>query len=196
MEQRILAIDDEPHMLKLLERIVTEKTSYRITTTTNSLEVPKILEKNQYDLIITDLKMPGLDGIDLLRLIREKNRPEEVIIITAFGSLETAVEALSRGVFDYITKPFKKEQILFTMDRAMRWQRLKREAGKVQKIFGLEPYEKASQAFRSEYIRDLARRCGGDQKEVAARSGLSPEAIATAMKEDLEEPGDPMRRDG
>jgi len=195
MEQRILAIDDEPHMLKLLERIVTEKTSYRITTTTNSLEVPKILEKNQYDLIITDLKMPGLDGIDLLRLIREKNRPEEVIIITAFGSLETAVEALSRGVFDYITKPFKKEQILFTMDRAMRWQRLKREAGKVQKIFGLEPYEKASQAFLREYVRDLARRCGGDQKEMAARSGLSPEAVAAAMK-DPEQTVDPIRRDG
>ena len=195
MEQRILAIDDEPHMLKLLERIVTEKTSYRITTTTNSLEVPKILEKNQYDLIITDLKMPGLDGIDLLRLIRENNRPEEVIIITAFGSLETAVEALSRGVFDYITKPFKKEQILFTMDRAMRWQRLKREAGKMQKIFSLEPYEKASQAFRSEYLRDLARRCGGDQKEMAARSGLSPEAVAAAMK-DPEQTVDPIRRDG
>jgi DNA-binding response OmpR family regulator len=194
MEQRILAIDDEPHMLKLLERIVTEKTSYRITTTTNSLEVPKILEKNQYDLIITDLKMPGLDGIDLLRLIRENNRPEEVIIITAFGSLETAVEALSRGVFDYITKPFKKEQILFTMDRAMRWQRLKREAGRVQKIFSLEPYEKASQAFLREYVRDLARRCGGDQKEMAGRSGLSPEAIAAAMK-DPEQTVDPIRRD-
>jgi len=196
MEQRILAIDDEPHMLKLLERIVTEKTSYRITTTTNSLEVPKILEKTQFDLIITDLKMPGLDGIDLLRLIRENNRPEEVIIITAFGSLETAVEALSRGVFDYITKPFKKEQILFTMDRAMRWQRLKREAEKMQKIFSLEPYEKASQAFLREYVRDLARRSEGDQKEMAARSGLSPEAIAAAMKEDPEEAGHPMRRDG
>jgi DNA-binding NtrC family response regulator len=188
MEQHILAVDDEPHMLKLLERIVTEKTSYRITTTTNSLEVPKILEQNRYDLIITDLKMPGLDGIDLLRLIRENNRPEEVIIITAFGSLETAVEALSRGVFDYITKPFKKEQILFTMDRAMRWQKLKREAQGMQKIFSLEPYEKASQAFAREYVRNLAKRCG-DEKEMAARSGIPPETIASALKENSEEAG-------
>ena len=195
MEQRILAIDDEPHMLKLLERIVTEKTPYRITTTTNSLEVPKILEKTQYDLIITDLKMPGLDGIDLLRLIRENNRPEEVIIITAFGSLESAVEALSRGVFDYITKPFKKEQILFTMDRAMRWQKLKREAQKMQKIFNLEPYEKAGQAFLREYVRDLSRRCGGDPKEMADRSGISPEGIAAALKEDLQEADDRPQRD-
>jgi DNA-binding response OmpR family regulator len=187
MEQRILAIDDEPHMLKLLERIVTEKTSYRITTTSNSLEVPKILEQARFDLIITDLKMPGLDGIDLLRLIRENNRPEEVIIITAFGSLETAVEALSRGVFDYITKPFKKEQILFTMDRAMRWQKLKRQAQEMQKIFDLEPYETARKAFVREYVENLARRCGGDEKEMAARSGQSPEWIAAAMRTAQEE---------
>jgi DNA-binding NtrC family response regulator len=186
MEQRILAVDDEPHMLKLLERIVSEKTPYRITITTNSLEVPQILERNQFDLIITDLKMPGFDGLDLLRMIREKNRPEEVVIITAFGSLETAVEALSRGVFDYLTKPFKKEQILFTIDRVMRWQGLKREAQSMQKIFDLEPYERASQVFTREYVGRLAKRCGGDEKEMAARSGISPEEIAAALRQDPE----------
>ncbi len=189
MEQRILAVDDEPHMLKLLERIVTEKTPYRITTTTNSLEVPKILEEAKYDLIITDLKMPGLDGIDLLRTIKENNRPEEVIIITAFGSLETAIEALSRGVFDYITKPFKKEQILVTMERAMRWQRLKKENQKMQNILSLEPYEKASQAFAYEYLRNLAQRCRGDAEEMARRSGMDREWISKAGKEDLDESG-------
>jgi DNA-binding NtrC family response regulator len=189
MEQRILAVDDEPHMLKLLERIVTEKTPYRITTTTNSLEVPKILETSQYDLIITDLKMPGLDGMDLLRKIKENNRQEEVIIITAFGSLETAIEALSRGVFDYLTKPFKKEQILFTMERAMRWQRLKKEVQRMQNILGLEPYEKASRAFAHEYLRNLAQRCKGDEEEMARRSGLNREWISTARKEDLDGSG-------
>ena len=89
MKQTILAVDDEPHMLKLMERIVTEKTPYQITTTSNSLEVPEILEKSEFDLIIMDLKMPGMDGLDLLRLVKEKERFEEVVIITAFGSLET-----------------------------------------------------------------------------------------------------------
>jgi two-component system response regulator PilR (NtrC family) len=103
MTQRILAVDDELHMLTLLERIITEKTPYQIVTTNNALEVPALLEKSQFDLIITDLKMPGLDGMDILRLVREQGRPEEVIIITAFGSLESAIEALSRKVFDYIT---------------------------------------------------------------------------------------------
>ena len=197
MEQRILAIDDEPHMLKLLERIITEKTPHRIVTTANSLEVPKILDQSQYDLIITDLKMPGLDGLDLLKLVKENHRPEEVIIITAFGSLETAIEALSQGVFDYITKPFKKEQILFTIDRAMRWQKLRQESLKIQKLLKLEPYEKASQAFLREYVRSLSQRYANDEREMAVNSGLVLERIKAALREEESEriitPVDPKR---
>ncbi|MBI4832545.1 MAG: response regulator, partial [Candidatus Lindowbacteria bacterium] len=181
MKQRILAVDDEVHMLKLLERIITEKTAYQITTTNNSLEVPGILEKDRFDLVITDLKMPGMDGIDILRMIKEKGRPEEVIIITAFGSLETAIEALSRGVFDYITKPFKKEQIIFTVDRAMRWQSLRRESARMSEIFGREPYEKARRAFELEYVRLLAERCGGDTNKMSERAGLPLEFVDAAM---------------
>lgn len=182
MKQRILAVDDEPHMLKLLERIITEKTPYAIVTTNNSLEVPKILEEEVFDLIIADLKMPGLDGMDILRMIKEKKRPEELIMITAFGSLETAIEALSLGVFDYITKPFKKEQIIFTVDRAMRWQQLKRESVRISGLFEQEPFEEARRAFEREYIRRLAERCGGDRAAMVRRSGLSEAAIDQAIQ--------------
>lgn len=177
MRQTILAVDDEPHMLKLMERIITEKTPYRITTTSNSLEVPEILEKSQFDLIIMDLKMPGMDGLDLLRLVKEKERFEEVVIITAFGSLETAIEALSLGVFDYITKPFKKEQIIFTINRVMRWQQMKREAAEMEGMFNLEPCEKAREAFEREYVIRMLRRCDGDPKVAADRSGLPLERV-------------------
>ena len=182
MKQRILAVDDEPHMLKLMERIITEKTPYQITTTSNSLEVPEILEKNEFDLIIMDLKMPGMDGLDLLRHVKEKERFEEVVIITAFGSLETAIEALSLGVFDYITKPFKKEQIIFTINRAMRWQQMKRESARMGELFGLEPWEGAQKAFEREYVTRLLERCGGDEKAAAERSGLPRDRIS-AVKE-------------
>jgi DNA-binding NtrC family response regulator len=183
MRQTILAVDDEPHMLKLMERIITEKTPYKITTTSNSLEVPKILEKNEFDLIIMDLKMPGMDGLDLLRFVKEKERFEEVVIITAFGSLETAIEALSLGVFDYITKPFKKEQIIFTIHRAMRWQEMKREASRMEGIFNLEPCEMAHEAFEREYIVRLLKRCDGDSKVAAQRSGLPLERVVSLGKE-------------
>jgi len=171
-EGRILAVDDEPHMLMLLERIVREKTPYAIETCNNSLDVPRILSEREFDLIISDLKMPGMDGIDILRWVKEKERAEEVVIITAFGSLDSAVAALAQGVYDYITKPFKKEQIISTLERAMRWQRARRESMRMLEIFEREPYGEAERAFQDEYLRRLRDRCGGDEEQMIVRSGL------------------------
>jgi DNA-binding NtrC family response regulator len=177
MKYNILAIDDEPHMLVLLERIIKEKTHYTLMTTNNSLEVPKLLEENNFDLIIADLKMPGMDGMDILRKVKEQKREEEVIIITAFGSLETAVEALSLGVFDYITKPFKKEQIIFTVDRAIKWQEMKRIARSASEIFELEPYKKAAEAFEKAYILRLYNKYKGDINVLSDKTGISKDRI-------------------
>jgi DNA-binding NtrC family response regulator len=182
MTQRILAVDDEVHMLRLIERVLSEKTPHSITTTNNPLEVPKLLEKETFDLILTDLKMPGMDGLDILRMVKEKGRPEEIIILTAFGSLETAIEALTHDVFDYITKPFKKEQLLFTVNKAMRWQQLKREAAATAAVFEREPYAEAEVVFQAEYLRRLAARCEDDPDAVARRSGLSPERVAECLR--------------
>jgi DNA-binding NtrC family response regulator len=183
VKSQILAIDDEPHMLRLLERIISEKTPHQITTLNNSLEVPQLLEQRRFNLIITDLKMPGMDGIDILKYVREHEGPEAVIIMTAFGSLDSAIEALQQGVFDYITKPFKKEQIIFTVDRALRWQAIRHEAEQLTTIFEYEPFDKASRAFLREYVRRLAGRTHNDTADMAQRSGLSEEAIAEAMHE-------------
>ncbi|MGC9027030.1 MAG: response regulator [bacterium] len=181
MKYNILAIDDEPHMLILLERIVKEKTQYTILTTNNSLEVPALLEQNSFDLIIADLKMPGMDGMDILRMVKEQKREEEVIIITAFGSLETAIEALSLGVFDYITKPFKKEQILFTIDRAMKWQNMKRIARDTLAMFELEPYEKALSAFEKAYINKLYEKYKGNIETISERTGIPRNKIKNIL---------------
>ncbi|MCP4685333.1 MAG: response regulator [bacterium] len=184
MKQSILAVDDEPHMLRLLERIITEKTQYHIKTVNNSLEVPAILDEGNFDLIITDLKMPGMDGIDILKHVREHERSEEVIIMTAFGSLESAIEALQQGVFDYITKPFKKEQIIFTVDRALRWQAIRKEASRLGRIFDGEPYESARKAFDGEYVRRLGERCRQGKAAMIERSGLTEKFIADAEREE------------
>jgi len=185
--QRILAVDDEPHMLRLLERIISEKTPYPIVTTNSSLEVPKLLEKESFDLILTDLKMPGMDGLDILRTVKDGGRDEEVIILTAFGSLETAMDALTHDVFDYITKPFKKEQILHTVNKAMRWQRLKREVEATRALFEREPWAEAETAFQAEYLRRLAARCEGDQAAAAERAGLPAEQVAACLADAVTE---------
>lgn len=184
MKQRILAVDDEPDMLRLLERIITEKTPYSIEICGNALEVPAILEDRVFDVIITDLKMPGMDGLDILRMVQEKGRSEEVIIITAFGSLDSAVEALSQGVYDYITKPFKKEQIISTVDRAMQWQKTRKEMSRMADIFGREPYEEAVEAFQLEYVKRLAQRHGRDESAMVEGSGLSADLVRSVLKDD------------
>ncbi|MBN2327426.1 MAG: response regulator [Candidatus Omnitrophica bacterium] len=173
MNQRILAVDDEIHMLTLLERIITEKTPYTVVTLNNPLEVEPLLKKTEFDLLILDFKMPGMDGFDILRMLQKNNRPEEVIMITAFGSVDSAIEAMSLGVFDYITKPFKKELILFAVERVMRWQRMRRRLESASAPLHMTPYAEAERAFKIQYIHYLYEQTNADKDEMQKRSGLS-----------------------
>lgn len=179
MIQSILVVDDEPQMLRILERILREEPSREIVTESNSLEVPRLLENREYDLIITDLRMPGLDGMDILRMVKARERFEEVVMITAFGSLETVTEALSLEVYDYITKPFRKEQLTTTVSRALRCQSMRREALQLMSIVEREPFADAAGAFRKEYIRRLAERAGNNRAVMARRSGLTEQELTT-----------------
>jgi DNA-binding NtrC family response regulator len=127
MTERILVIDDEPDMLMLMSMIVEENTEWVVETTNNPSEGLKMAMENDYDLVIADLKMPGLDGMEVFEELTEMKPDIPVIIITAYGSLEIADEARSKGVADFITKPFRKETILFTMSRVLELARVKRE---------------------------------------------------------------------
>lgn len=141
MTEKILAVDDEPDMLKLLEMIIREKTTYGILTTTNPLEAIELVRKGGVDLLIADLKMPGLDGMELLNAVRGLDEDIPVIIITAYGTVESAVETMHLGAFDFITKPFKKEQILYTIDKALKFLRLERENRRLREQLNMEDTE-------------------------------------------------------
>ena len=127
MPQRVLVIDDELDMLMLLRMIIEDNTDYEVETTNNPSEALKMIRENEYDLIISDLKMPGMDGLELCDEVREIDKDLPLIMITAYGSLETSEEAMKKGVADFITKPFRKDSILFTMRRVLELARIKRE---------------------------------------------------------------------
>ena len=127
MAERILIIDDEIDMLELLELIITDRTDYEVTTTNNPLEVPELLKKDPYDLVITDLRMPDIDGIELIEMVKKFDDQIPFMIITAYGTIESAVEAMRKGAFDYLTKPFRQEQVLLTIEKVMKWRRLQKE---------------------------------------------------------------------
>ena len=127
MAATILAVDDEPDMLKLLSMIIKEKTQHKIITTNNPLEALTRVKQGGIDLLIADLKMPGLDGSELLDAVKAVDQNIPVVIMTAFASEEAATETLQKGGFDFIIKPFRKEQILSTIDKALKWTELQKE---------------------------------------------------------------------
>ncbi len=130
---RILAVDDELDMLALLKMIIEGYSDHQVTVTNNPLEAAEVLGKENFDLVLTDLKMPGMDGMELLARAKEADEDALVLVITAYGSLESAEEAMTKGAFDFITKPFRKEQILLAIDKAMRWRDLVRQNREMKK---------------------------------------------------------------
>ena len=127
MDGKILIVDDEKDMLVLLKRIIEEKTNHIVETECDPLKVAELLKKQQFDIIITDLKMPKMDGIAILDMVKNIQSSAIVVIMTAYATIESAVEATRKGAFDYISKPFRKERILITIDKAMAWQKLTQE---------------------------------------------------------------------
>jgi len=124
---QILIVDDEVDMLALLAMIITDKSTHKATTTNNPLEVPKLIQNGAFDLLITDLKMPGMDGTELIAEVRKTDKVIPILIITAYGSVESAEDAIVKGAYDYITKPFRKEQILIAINRALEWKDMKKK---------------------------------------------------------------------
>jgi DNA-binding NtrC family response regulator len=119
MPYTIVIIDDETDLLDLLKLILTEKTDYTILTTTDPKQALEWCREHRADVLISDLRMPQLEGIELLKLLRQQDETIPFIIMTAYGTIESAVEAMRQGAFDYITKPFRKEQILMTINKAL-----------------------------------------------------------------------------
>jgi len=108
---RILVIDDEDIVRVSCQRAL-EPEGYEVITVKSGTEGLKLLEKESFDLVMTDLKMPDMDGIEVLQKVKERWPVIQVIIITGYQTVETAVKAIRLGAYDYIEKPFTPEQIL------------------------------------------------------------------------------------
>ena len=132
MPDRILILDDELDMLALLDTIITTKTPHEVTVTNNPLELEDLLAAKPVSLVLSDLKMLGRDGLEIIDLVRGVDETIPVVIITAYGSLEAAQEAIRRGAYDFITKPFRKEQVLLTIERAIEYRRVTQENSRLK----------------------------------------------------------------
>jgi DNA-binding NtrC family response regulator len=127
MAATIIIVDDEPDLLDLLKLILTEKTNHKILTTSDPHQAIEWCKTSNADLLISDLRMPEMEGIEILKIIKQLDPNLPLILITAYGTIESAVEAMRHKAFDYIAKPFKKEQILMTVDKALKWRQTQLE---------------------------------------------------------------------
>jgi DNA-binding NtrC family response regulator len=126
LNYRILVIDDEINMLNLLKKILS-KEGYEVTTCPTAEEALEQLGRKVYDLIVADLVLPGINGIELLKTVKKDMPTIPFILITAFASIESAVEAMKMGAFDYLAKPFQTEELKITIRKAIEQQELSSE---------------------------------------------------------------------
>ncbi|MBS1126747.1 MAG: two component, sigma54 specific, transcriptional regulator, Fis family [Nitrospirae bacterium] len=121
--QMILIVEDKESMAQML-RETLESEGYSIVIARDGLEGIRQIKENRFDLVLTDLKLPKKDGIEVLRNSKAENPLAPVIVMTAFGTIETAVTAMKEGAFDFITKPFDTDHLLLLMSRALETQRV------------------------------------------------------------------------
>jgi len=117
MHLKTLVVDDDKRLRSVLKGLLSEE-DHEVKTCEDGSEAIKTCLAEKFDLIITDLKMPGADGLDVLRKAKQKHPDTLVIIVTGFASLETAIQAIREGAYDYITKPFKLEEFKILIKNA------------------------------------------------------------------------------
>ncbi|HEX9619424.1 MAG TPA: sigma-54 dependent transcriptional regulator [Polyangiaceae bacterium] len=128
---KVLIVDDEANARAALAEILREE-GYGVETAADGFKALGKLETFPADLVLTDLKMPGMDGVELLQKLRATEGAPEVVVMTAFGAVETAVSAMREGAFDYLTKPLNTEELLVVLERAHERSRLRRETAELR----------------------------------------------------------------
>jgi DNA-binding NtrC family response regulator len=129
---KILVVDDDREMASLLSDVLRDE-GFSVVPLSDSLEASRNLQREEFDVLITDLKMKGLKGLDLLEEAKKVAPLTPVIIITAFGTIESAIQAMKMGAYDYITKPFQMDQIVLTVKKAVENRWLKKEVVRLKK---------------------------------------------------------------
>ncbi len=184
MKPRILAVDDEESIREFLE-IMLKKEGYDVATAVDGQQAADILKKRSFDMIISDLQMPNMTGMQLLKHVKD-NHPDVVfMIITAFGTTESAVEAMKMGAYDYITKPFKIDEVRLNIANALRSKSLEVEnrslKREMQKEYNFQNL--VGNSDKMHQIYELVKRVSESPTNVliTGESGTGKEMVAKAI---------------
>ena len=181
---RILLVDDEPSILSVLSTLLRSQ-GYEVEPVLGGDKAQILLPDEEFDLMISDIRMSPVDGLELLKTAKSMKPGMSVIMITAYASVETAVEAMKQGAFDYVTKPFKVDELLITVQRALEYRRAISEnaelKAQIEASYGFENLVAESPDMRK--ICDMIKRVAPTDQTVliGGESGTGKEVIAKAI---------------
>ncbi|MBT3176952.1 MAG: sigma-54-dependent Fis family transcriptional regulator [Desulfobacula sp.] len=141
MKANILAVDDEKDMTRLLQRTLEPEINCSVTMAFSAKMALSILEQKHFDLVICDIRMPGMDGFELLGQIKNNYPDLTVVMLTAFGNIESAVKAIKKGAYDFISKPFDQDEIIFKVQKALERSLLLKENKRLLKEKEFNPLQ-------------------------------------------------------
>jgi DNA-binding NtrC family response regulator len=183
-QRRILVVDDD-ESLRRVTQVQLEQSGYEVAAAADGNEALAVLERFPADMVITDLKMPGMSGLDLLKRIRAETPEIVVIMVTAFGTIENAVEAMRAGAYDYITKPVQIEELRMTVSRALEHLDLQEEVrnlrSSLDQKYGFENILGRSSVLLS--VLDMASRAAqtGSTVLIRGETGTGKELLVKAI---------------
>jgi two-component system response regulator PilR (NtrC family) len=181
---RILIVDDEPSMREML-RIVLRRDGYDVTVAANGAQAIDLLKRERIDLLLSDIRMPDVTGVDVLRAAKEANRDVVAFMMTAFASTDTAVEAMRLGAVDYLTKPFNMDELRLKVRQHLEALRLKQENVLLKRALN-ESYEFCNIIGRSDVMLDLFKMIETIAKTnstvlITGESGTGKDLVARAV---------------
>ena len=182
--ETILIVDDEKNYLLVLEALLVDA-GYEVITSGSASKALEIASSHDLDLVITDMRMPGQDGMEFLAQLGSRHPDLPVIMMTAYATVEKAVKAMKRGAFDYITKPFKNEELILTIRKAIEMHRLKQEnrslSQQLQERFNFGNIVGKSKVMRQVY--EIIQKVAQTRASVliTGESGTGKELIARAI---------------
>lgn len=179
---KILVVDDEEKIRKVL-KIMLSLHGHSIEEASNGREALEKIENDYYDLVIADIKMPEMDGFELLEKINESDHPVPVVFITAYASIESAVEAMKKGAIDYIAKPFEEEKIILTVERSLGISKLISEKKELQEELRKRtlPRDIVCESEKMKKVLELAEKVAPLKNTtvlITGESGVGKEVIA------------------
>ena len=180
----ILIVDDEPDMRALLKDVLEER-GHRVQVASNGREALKKLAEEEYSVVLTDIRMKEMQGLELLAEVKRTYPDINVIVMTAFGSLESAIEAMKQGAYDYLTKPVKTEELVLITEKALREAALRQEVTRLRREVHKEYsfHQILGKSKPMQQVFDLIRRVADSPTNVliTGESGTGKELVAKAI---------------